>query len=81
MSSNALTSGVRNLPLKGYVAHGAIPFLKSVKSGKKKQPDRLFNLQSPEERRERAGFSGALALRSQFTEVAGPLGTFEVKAL
>lgn len=42
---------MRNLPLKWYVAHGAIPFLSSVKSEKQEQPGRLFLLQPAEPRK------------------------------
>lgn len=44
-------SVMRNLPLKWYVAHGAIPVLKSVKSEKQKQPDWLFLSQPAEPRK------------------------------
>lgn len=48
MALNAFTSAMRNPPLKWHVAHGAIPFLKSVKSEKQKQLDRLFLSQPAE---------------------------------
>lgn len=65
MSLNAFTSAMRNLPLKSYVAHGAMPFLKSVvREAKAARQVILATTCRAHEGRGRDAFSGALALTS-----------------